>query len=194
MGLWLSLLRYITRLRGDCKPPAHPPFCSGLFFLSWLRNSRAAGALWTRSMISSGMSSPTKVCLQPKVLQGHCPDSQLGYTLSEHGDVTLAQFNDPNLDRANLGDLEEDSPYPEVRSAVANTDDVDMPVNTIRVWILGMIMAIIIPGLNQFLYVCRVFTIESDFAFLTPSTLFPRCPRKASSATPQSLSATSSLS
>lgn len=66
-------------------------------------------------------------------------------------EVTDAHFADPNLDSANLGDLEEDSPYPEVRSAVANTDDVDMPVNTIRVWILGMIMAIIIPGLNQFL-------------------------------------------
>lgn len=66
-------------------------------------------------------------------------------------EVTDAHFVDPNLDRANLGDLEEDSPYPEVRSAVANTDDPDMPANTIRVWILGMVMAIIIPGLNQFL-------------------------------------------
>lgn len=66
-------------------------------------------------------------------------------------EVTDAHFADPNLDRANLGDLEEDSPYPEVRSAVANTDDPDMPCNTIRVWILGMVMAVIIPGLNQFL-------------------------------------------
>lgn len=49
--------------------------------------------------------------------------------------------------------LEDDSPYPEVRSAVPNTDDPDMPCNTIRVWILGMIMAVIIPGLNQFLCV-----------------------------------------
>lgn len=66
-------------------------------------------------------------------------------------EVTDAHFADPNLDRAHLGDLEEDSPYPEVRSAVANTDDPDMPVSTIRVWLLGMIMAIVIPGLNQFL-------------------------------------------
>lgn len=79
--------------------------------------------------------------------------SHLIYPSSEPLDVANAHFDDPNLDRANLGDLEEDSPYPEVRSAVANTDDVDMPVNTIRVWILGMIMAIIIPGLNQFLWV-----------------------------------------
>lgn len=45
-----------------------------------------------------------------------------------------------------LGDLEEDSPYPEVRAAVANTDDVDMPVSTVRAWILGLVMAVIIPG------------------------------------------------
>jgi hypothetical protein len=47
-------------------------------------------------------------------------------------DAAGAHFDDPNLDRTHLGDLEEDSPYPEVRSAVANTDDPDMPVNTLR--------------------------------------------------------------
>jgi hypothetical protein len=67
--------------------------------------------------------------------------------------VTDAYFADPNLDQANLGDVKEDSPYPEVRSAVANTDDPDMPCSTIRAWILGMAMAVIIPGLNQFLWV-----------------------------------------
>ncbi|KAG8741015.1 hypothetical protein FRC10_003438 [Ceratobasidium sp. 414] len=47
-------------------------------------------------------------------------------------DVAGAQFDDPNLDREHLGDIEEDSPYPEVRSAVANTDDLDMPCSTFR--------------------------------------------------------------
>ena len=32
---------------------------------------------------------------------------------------------------------EEDSPYPEVRAAVANIDDPDMPANTFRVWVIG---------------------------------------------------------
>lgn len=32
---------------------------------------------------------------------------------------------------------EEDSPYPEVRAAVANTDDPEMPSNTLRVWVIG---------------------------------------------------------
>ncbi|CAE6458373.1 unnamed protein product, partial [Rhizoctonia solani] len=67
-------------------------------------------------------------------------------------EVTGAQFDDPNLDRSRLGELEDDSPYPEVRSAVANTDDPDMPCSTLRAWILGLVWAIVLPGLNQFFY------------------------------------------
>ncbi|KAJ3508146.1 hypothetical protein NLJ89_g5912 [Agrocybe chaxingu] len=70
--------------------------------------------------------------------------------------LALAQpdFDDPNMDKdaAIAGVLEDDSPYPEVRSAVANTDDPDIPVSTIRAWVLGVIWAIIIPGLNQFFF------------------------------------------
>lgn len=58
-------------------------------------------------------------------------------------------YDDPNLDSDEVGDYEDDSPYPEVRSAVANSDDVNMPSGTIRAWVLGLIWAIIIPGLNQ---------------------------------------------
>ena len=47
---------------------------------------------------------------------------------------------------------EDDSPYPEVRSAVANTDDPDMPVNTIRAWCIGLAWAMILPGMNQFFF------------------------------------------
>jgi hypothetical protein len=43
------------------------------------------------------------------------------------------------------GVLEDDSPYPEVRSAVANTDDVTLPVGTMRSWVLGVVWAMIIP-------------------------------------------------
>ena len=68
-------------------------------------------------------------------------------------EVTGALFFDPNLDRARIGNPNQDSPYPEVRSAVANTDDPEMPCSTIRAWILGIILAIIIAGVNQFLYV-----------------------------------------
>ena len=63
-----------------------------------------------------------------------------------------AIFDDPNLDKAHLVDLDDESPYPEVRSAVANTDDPTMPVSTLRTWVIGLIWAILIPGLNQFFF------------------------------------------
>ncbi|KAJ6568446.1 OPT oligopeptide transporter protein-domain-containing protein [Mycena sp. CBHHK59/15] len=47
---------------------------------------------------------------------------------------------------------EEDSPYPEVRSAVANFDDPNMHVSTIRSWTLGLLFSILIPGMNQFFH------------------------------------------
>ena len=49
-------------------------------------------------------------------------------------------------------DSEDDSPYPEVRAAVANTDDPDMPCATFRAWFVGMIWAILIAGLDQFFF------------------------------------------
>jgi OPT family small oligopeptide transporter len=68
--------------------------------------------------------------------------------------AALPEFDDPNLDKdaAIAGILEDDSPYPEVRSAVANTDDPTIPCNTLRAWTLGLFWAIIIPGLNQFFF------------------------------------------
>lgn len=38
---------------------------------------------------------------------------------------------------------EEDSPYPEVRASVSNIDDPEMPVLTIRMWILGLLLTFI---------------------------------------------------
>ncbi|KIJ67169.1 hypothetical protein HYDPIDRAFT_37757 [Hydnomerulius pinastri MD-312] len=66
--------------------------------------------------------------------------------------LPLAEFDDPNIDKSEAlaGVLENDSPYPEVRSAVANTDDQSIPVSTLRAWTLGFIFTIIIPGMNQF--------------------------------------------
>ena len=36
---------------------------------------------------------------------------------------------------------------------MSNTDDPDMPVNTLRAWIVGLIWSILIPGVNQFFFV-----------------------------------------
>ncbi|KAG6854202.1 hypothetical protein C0991_009515 [Blastosporella zonata] len=76
--------------------------------------------------------------------------------LKHHADEEIAaltgtEFEDPNLDKQHLV-FEDDSPYPEVRSAVANTDDPEMPVSTLRAWIIGIIWAMLIPGVNQFFF------------------------------------------
>lgn len=44
--------------------------------------------------------------------------------------------------------VEDDSPYPEVRAAVPSTDDPSVPQNTIRMWVIGMILTTIGCGLN----------------------------------------------
>ncbi|RDB27278.1 Sexual differentiation process protein isp4 [Hypsizygus marmoreus] len=99
-------------------------------------------------------------------LRQHRPASQLsgsdeklaneaGVKHLEESDIAVltgAQFDDPNLDKEHILAFDDESPYPEVRSAVANTDDPDMPVSTLRAWIIGIAWAILIPGLNQFFF------------------------------------------
>ncbi|CCM05021.1 uncharacterized protein FIBRA_07220 [Fibroporia radiculosa] len=70
---------------------------------------------------------------------------------SHDRDSSPSDFDDPNLDKDAV-EFEDDSPYPEVRSAVANTDDPSMPSSTVRAWVIGVIWAIIIPGMNQFFF------------------------------------------
>ncbi|CAE6509654.1 unnamed protein product [Rhizoctonia solani] len=75
-------------------------------------------------------------------------DSEVGLKIepvSAEG-TTNTQYSDPNLDGVQVDGLEDDSPYPEVRSAVANTDNPDMPCNTFR-YHLGIVLE-----LNQFFY------------------------------------------
>ncbi|KAB8075152.1 OPT oligopeptide transporter protein-domain-containing protein [Aspergillus leporis] len=44
----------------------------------------------------------------------------------------------------------DDSPFPEVRAVVRPVDDVHLPVNTVRMWLIGIIFTIVGSGLNQF--------------------------------------------
>ncbi|KAN0121427.1 OPT oligopeptide transporter [Russula decolorans] len=63
-------------------------------------------------------------------------------------------FFDPNIDSSSetTAEWEDESPYPEVRAAVSNTDDMEMPADTLRAWTIGLFWAIFIPGLNQFFH------------------------------------------
>lgn len=44
--------------------------------------------------------------------------------------------------------LQEDSPYPEVRSSVRPIDDPDMPASTIRAWVLGALLCTVVAACN----------------------------------------------
>ena len=73
----------------------------------------------------------------------------LTYLVGHTQDITVDDNDDPNFDPA-APVLEDESPYPEVRSAVANTDDPTMPSSTFRAWVVGLIWAVLLPGVNQF--------------------------------------------
>ncbi len=109
----------------------------------------------------------------------HSPESDLKFPL-DAGDYTyedaykdefhMVNYNDlgqghglvhPALESAHVGsrgvrmvelemEMEEDSPYPEVRASVSNIDDTDMPVNTIRMWFISFFLTIIAAGANMF--------------------------------------------
>ncbi|EIW64935.1 OPT oligopeptide transporter [Trametes versicolor FP-101664 SS1] len=68
--------------------------------------------------------------------------SQLGSTR-----VGTSKFD---LREAKVEEYNEESPYAEVRAAVPNTDDPSIPVNTFRVWFLGIILSVLLSGLNHF--------------------------------------------
>jgi hypothetical protein len=72
--------------------------------------------------------------------------------IEELGLSPCAPFGSPSCSLKLSPTDHEDSPYPEVRSAVANFDDPEMPASTIRSWTLGLLFSILIPGMNQFFH------------------------------------------
>ncbi|KAG6330904.1 hypothetical protein ID866_8185 [Astraeus odoratus] len=95
--------------------------------------------------------SDVELCDEDKEAQERPPSLSSDSRLSSRYSRYSTEFDDPNLDLEEEDELDEDSPYPEVRAAVANTDDPTIPATTIRTWVLGMACAIIVPGLNQFM-------------------------------------------
>lgn len=58
--------------------------------------------------------------------------------------------------------IQEDSPYAEVRAAVPPTDDPDMPVNTLRAWVIGGVICTIVAACNVLLALRRTPTSISS--------------------------------
>ncbi|KAI0001085.1 OPT oligopeptide transporter protein-domain-containing protein [Russula vinacea] len=88
--------------------------------------------------------------------------------------TALSEFSttDPELDSSSIKmkfDFntlqEEDSPYPEVRASVSNIDDPDMPVLTIRMWVVGLVLCAVGSAMNVF------FNFRQPAPFITPLVL-----------------------
>ncbi|RDW61997.1 small oligopeptide transporter-1 [Coleophoma cylindrospora] len=70
----------------------------------------------------------------------------------EHGHLTELEV-DLNLVIEDKGEEDYDaahSPFPEVRAVVPDVDDPSIPVNTLRMWILGIFFTMVGSGVNQF--------------------------------------------
>ena len=61
---------------------------------------------------------------------------------------------------------EEDSPYEEVRVSVSNTDDPEMPVNTFRMWTIGLLLTILGAGMNTFFIFRNPYRLIVSYAIL----------------------------
>ncbi|KAG6332224.1 hypothetical protein ID866_6863 [Astraeus odoratus] len=60
---------------------------------------------------------------------------------------------------------EEDSPFPEVRASVSNIDDPEMPVMTLRMWVIGLMLCMIGGSMNVF------FNFRAPAPSVTPLVL-----------------------
>ena len=67
----------------------------------------------------------------------------------EFDPVTSHLVNDIMEDEYAAVHVEDDSPYPEVRAAVPSTDDPTLPQNTIRAWVIGLILTTVGCGMNM---------------------------------------------
>ena len=74
----------------------------------------------------------------------------------------------------------DDSPYPEVRSAVANFDDPTMPASTFRAWVLSIFWAIVLPGMNQFFHLRNPSVTIGGVSLHTVSNYFADFHHKSS--------------
>ncbi|SCU94224.1 LANO_0E06106g1_1 [Lachancea nothofagi CBS 11611] len=74
----------------------------------------------------------------------------LGGVVSADYDPLAHQLSKVAIDDEYAGiTVEDDSPYPEVRASVPSSDNTMLAQNTLRMWVLGMIMTTIGSGLNM---------------------------------------------
>ncbi|KAK0208614.1 glutathione transporter [Desarmillaria ectypa] len=95
-------------------------------------------------------------CLRPSLKAWELENKKLPPYASSDAD-TDSHFDRYSTSRAEsrnssaVEDFDDESPYPEVRAAVSSIDDPSMPVNTFRMWSIGLFFTLFLPGLNQVL-------------------------------------------
>lgn len=103
--------------------------------------------------IKSLLTGKHDATVEEKPLESNISSSEDGVHLS----VSKSQEYDPidnNLSQILSTDdyagvtVDDDSPYPEVRASVPNTDDPTLPQSTIRMWVLGFILTTVGCGMN----------------------------------------------
>ncbi|KAJ7596747.1 glutathione transporter [Mycena floridula] len=89
-------------------------------------------------------------------------EKKRGYTPSD-GDAESHRYASSRAESRNSNDIEfdDESPYPEVRAAVSSVDDPLIPVNTFRMWVIGLFVSIVVSSMNQ------LFSMRFPGVFIT---------------------------
>lgn len=90
------------------------------------------------------------------------------FAYDERDAYAMGNFHAGLATEATMDDYadEEDSPYEEVRASVSNTDDPDMPVNTLRMWTIGLLLTVLGAGMNTFFIFRNPFRLIVSYAIL----------------------------
>nr|GAT46480.1 OPT oligopeptide transporter [Mycena chlorophos] len=99
--------------------------------------------------------------LKPISLQSVGNDKAYGYAQSDTDYDASDRSSRPESRNSTAIEFDDESPYPEVRAAVSSVDDPSMPVNTFRMWFLGIFLTIFFAGINQ------IFDLRSPSIFIT---------------------------
>jgi hypothetical protein len=90
-----------------------------------------------------GQTSVTEDTLSPEQTDGSSTN------LTDQFEASKVAFKSETIVEVHE-ELDDDSPYEEVRAAVRNTDD-NSPANTLRAWILGMFFVTVVGAINMLL-------------------------------------------
>ncbi|UNI18463.1 hypothetical protein JDV02_004731 [Purpureocillium takamizusanense] len=121
----------------------------------------------TTDVDATAATTATGAEILPSVSANHDPDRELRRFRKQHKwdpfldidkldniDDALASGNAEKEAAIDESLIQEDSPYPEVRASVPPTDK-EMPVNTLRAWVIGSILCTIVAACNILLNLRR---------------------------------------